>query len=262
MIRSLSRGLDILDVLNRRDSATPAELAEQLEIPRATVYRIVDTLVEKGFVYQHESDQRLRLTPKVGTLSDGFTEEDHMANISRPFISEITEQLVWPVTLGTISGIDLIVRENTDRSSPLAVEQFTIGYRMPILETASGLCILAFMQAEQRDVVLATIKDSPTSKNQTRIERIHLQEHLAKIKRDGYSVRHRPRKISDMTAISVPIVTADGRVRGAVTIRYARTSVQLEEAIENFVPALKRGANGIARRVQLHIDRQLKSLMS
>ena len=82
MIRSLSRGLDILTILNKRDSASASEVSEALEVPRSTVYRILETLVKKGFIYQHKSDKRFRLTDKIRSLSDGYTEEDHMANIS------------------------------------------------------------------------------------------------------------------------------------------------------------------------------------
>ena len=78
MIRSLSRGLDVLTLLNRRDSISASEFASELKIPRATVYRILETLTEKGMVYQHKADQRFRITGKVRTLSDGFTDEAHI----------------------------------------------------------------------------------------------------------------------------------------------------------------------------------------
>ncbi|MBT6423434.1 MAG: helix-turn-helix domain-containing protein, partial [Porticoccaceae bacterium] len=70
MIRSLSNGLEILVYLNRRDTASAGELSTELSIPRATVYRILSTLVEKGFVYQHPDDQLFHMTPKVRVLSD------------------------------------------------------------------------------------------------------------------------------------------------------------------------------------------------
>ena len=50
MIRTLSNGLEVLIFLNRRDSASAGELSQTLGIPRATVYRILRTLDEKGFV--------------------------------------------------------------------------------------------------------------------------------------------------------------------------------------------------------------------
>ena len=101
MIRSLSRGLEILTLLNRRDSASAGEFAKELNILRATVYRILETLCEKGLVHQHESDQRFRITPKVRTLSDGFTDEDHIAYISRRYLKRVTKKLNWPVALAT-----------------------------------------------------------------------------------------------------------------------------------------------------------------
>ena len=121
MIRSLSRGLDILTILNKKGSASASEISVSLRMPRSTVYRILETLVNKGFIYQHKSDKRFRLTDKIGTLSNGYTEEDHMANISRNYLEKFTEKFQWPATLATLSGLSIVVRENTDLESPYAV---------------------------------------------------------------------------------------------------------------------------------------------
>mgnify|MGYP003325525784 CR=1 FL=1 len=48
------------------------------------------------------------------------------------YLERFTKKHNWPATLATISGLELVVRENTDQLSPFAVEKFTIGYRMPI----------------------------------------------------------------------------------------------------------------------------------
>jgi len=88
LIRSLSRGLDIIAIFNKSDSASASEISKKLKMPRSTVYRILETLIEKGFIYQHSFDRRFRLTQKVSSLSDGYTDEDHMANISRKFLEK------------------------------------------------------------------------------------------------------------------------------------------------------------------------------
>ena len=254
MIRSLSRGLEILTLLNRRDSASAGEFAKELGIPRATVYRILETLSEKGLVQQHESDQRFRITPKVRTLSDGFTDEDHIAHISRRYLKRVTKKLNWPVALATISGVDLIVRENTDQMSPLAIENFSSGYRMPILQTASGVCILAHMKPARRNVLLDTLEEMNRSQDQVARQRTSLERKMQEIRRRGYAVHHRHRKHSDLTAISVPIIPVEDEVRGAVTIRYARTAMTLRSAIQAFSPVLTDAADGIARRIKLHFE--------
>jgi IclR family mhp operon transcriptional activator len=259
MIRSLSRGLDILVLLNRRDSISASEFASELNIPRATVYRILETLSEKGMVYQHHADQRFRITRKVRTLSDGFTDEDHIAHISRPFMKRVTKKLKWPVALATISGVDLIVRENTDKYSPLAIESFSSGYRMPILHTASGICILAHTSANRCNVILDTLANMNRKHDTVVHQRESLDRKLKEIKRRGFSVHHRHRKHSDLTAISVPILLADGYARGALTIRYARTAMKLPVAVQQFLPVITEAADGVAKRLELHLDRQAEN---
>jgi IclR family mhp operon transcriptional activator len=256
MIRSLSRGLDILILLNRRDSVSASEFAAELKIPRATVYRILETLTDKGLVYQHQADQRFRITPKIRVLSDGFTDEDHMAHISRPFLKRVTKKLSWPVALATVSGIDLIVRENTDKFSPLAIENFSSGYRMSILQTASGICILAHMSPKRQNVILDTLAQMDKKKRLIVQQRDTLNRKLKEIRRRGFSIHHRHRKHSDLTAMSVPILLNNKEVRGAVTIRFARTAMKMEEAVAQFVPVLNEAACGIAGRLELHLERQ------
>jgi IclR family mhp operon transcriptional activator len=255
MIRSLSRGLDILILLNRRDSASASEFANELDIPRATVYRILETLSDKGLVSQHRSDQRYRITRKVRILSDGFTDEDHIAHISRPFLKKVTKKLDWPVALATISGVDLIVRENTDKLSPLAIENFSSGYRMPILHTASGICILAYTSKSRQRVILDTLAEMDRKHDQIVHQRKTLDRKFREVRRRGFSVHHRHRRYSDLTAISVPIMPPDHEVRGAVTIRYARTALKMSAAIQKFVPVISDAADGIASRLKLHFER-------
>ncbi len=45
MPRSLSRGLEILALLNRVESVSILEVSRALRIPRATLYRLLETLV-------------------------------------------------------------------------------------------------------------------------------------------------------------------------------------------------------------------------
>ena len=260
MIRSLSRGLDILSVFNKRDSASAADIAKELKMPRSSVYRILDTLIEKDFVYQHNSDKRFRLTQKIRSLSDGYTDDDHMANISRNFLEKFTNKHNWPATLATISGLQIVVRENTDQQSPFAVEKFTIGYRMPILNTASGLCILAYMPSNRRELIFETLLDTNTRSNKSITDIKSFNKKMSTIKKQGYAIMNRTRRFDDQIAISIPIITDSQEVKGALTVRYSKSALTLKEAVKIFVPSLNKAAVGIASRINLHIDRQRKIL--
>ena len=239
MSLSLSRGIDTLCLINDLSAVLPSDVARHLSIPRATVYRILQTLVEKGLVYQHEGDRRFRMTMKVNSLSSGFGFEDYLAEISRPLLNELTEHFIWPTAFVTIEGNDLIIRENTDYRSPLAIEQFDIGFRMSVLDSASGQCILAFMEPAEREEVLIRLK-SKVANEQSMCK--YLQS-IEQVRLRGYAIHHRQRKYhrqrkaSDITAIAVPIVCKNHSVT-AMTLRYARTAVSQDLAIKEFLPLL------------------------
>src|ERR1700721_2034163 len=108
-IRALMRGLDALTVLNLRDGATVSEVAHDIRLPRTTVYRILETLCNSGFVYRDSADERYRLTILVRGLSDGFDDEAWVTQIAKPLINDLFRDIVWPVSLATFPGRTMLV---------------------------------------------------------------------------------------------------------------------------------------------------------
>jgi len=153
-IRALIRGLDALTVLNLRNGATVSEVAQEIKLPRTTTYRILETLSHAGYVYRDANDDRYRLTIMVRGLSDGFDDEAWVTQAARPYINELGKDIVWPVAIASLSGTQMMVRETTDHRSPLAVERYSAGFRVPILLASSGRVYLAFCPPAQRDSIL------------------------------------------------------------------------------------------------------------
>jgi len=62
-VRSLLRGLDILQALNRCQlgRATSTELAQMTGLHRTTVRRLLETLIDAGYVRRSDSDDRADL---------------------------------------------------------------------------------------------------------------------------------------------------------------------------------------------------------
>ena len=71
-VRALERGLDLLEGLNENDGADIASLAERTGLPRGTAYRMMETLIAKGFVTKGPDGASYWLTKKVRVLSSGF----------------------------------------------------------------------------------------------------------------------------------------------------------------------------------------------
>jgi len=237
-IRALMRGLDALTVLNLRDGATVSEVAQEIPLPRTTVYRILETLCNAGFVFRDAADDRYRLTILVRGLSDGFDDEAWVTQIAKPFINDLSREIVWPVSIATLSGTTMMVRESTDHSSPLAVERFSAGFRAPLLASASGRVYLANSPPSQRDTLIEILARSNKEDDKPARARAEVQRLLAEIRTQGYATTTRTRHLMEEISLSVPILVGE-RVLASLTARFAAAAVPLKSGIERFSPKLR-----------------------
>jgi IclR family transcriptional regulator, mhp operon transcriptional activator len=153
-IRALNRGLGVLTELNRLERAAINTLAAAVRLPRTTTYRILETLRLAGYVERDAHDDCYRPTIMVRALSDGFDDEALVAHIAKPLLATLGTLIVWPVAVATPAGTAMMIREATDRESPLALEQYRAGVRVPMLASAAGRAYLAFCPTPQRDSLL------------------------------------------------------------------------------------------------------------
>jgi len=237
-IRALIRGLDALTVLNLKNGATVSEVAQEIRLPRTTTYRILETLSHAGYVYRDPIDDRYRLTIMVRGLSDGFDDEAWVTQIARPHINELGKDIIWPVAIASLSGTSMMIRETTDHRSPLAVERFSAGFRVPLLTSASGRVYLAFASAAQREALLDILARSARDNDPLARNRTEVQQILADARSQGYATAVRPRRVTDEITMAVPILL-DDRVLAAVSIRFSGTAVPLKLATERFLHKLR-----------------------
>jgi IclR family transcriptional regulator, mhp operon transcriptional activator len=254
-IRALIRGLEALAVLNRRNGATVSEVTHEIKLPRTTTYRILETLSEAGYVYRDPADDRYRLTLMVRSLADGFDDEAWITQIARPCINDLCRDIVWPVTLLSPSGTSMLIRETTDHASPLAVERFSAGFRLPLLMSASGKVYLAFCQPQHREALLDILSRSGREEDRLARSRPEVEKILEEAREQGFATNVRSRRITEEAAISVPVLIGE-RVLAAVTVRFAASAVPLRLAIERFVPKLLETAQTICRRFSICQDEQ------
>lgn len=233
-----------MTVLNLKDGVTVSEVAQEIDLPRTTTYRILETLCQAGYAYRSESDEKYRLTIMVRGLSDGFDDEAWITQTAKPFIYELCRDIVWPVSIATLSGTSMLVRETTDHQSPLAVERYGPGYRVPMLASASGLAYLAFCENTQRDALLDMLARSKNTVDHPARNRTQVQKLLMETRERGFSIHTRPRRVSHLTTFSVPVIS-DGRLMAALTVRFSSTALTQTAAIERFVPRMRRAADQI-----------------
>ena len=252
-VRSLERGLAVLAAINRRKLPSVMELARDTRLPRPTVYRLLETLSRAGFVTRTSPHDRYCLARGVRTLSDGFVEDDWIADIAAPLMTQFTRDLVWPVALLTFEEGRMLVRETTHEASTLSIDHGMVGRSLPMLRTAAGRCYLAFCPGKERRAILEMLSRSKALEDRWAREPQRLTKLLDAIKAKGYAIQDREIN-PKTTGIAVP-VRLGARVLGSLSSIWISSALTIENAEAELYTPLATTAERIADAIR---ERALK----
>jgi IclR family transcriptional regulator, mhp operon transcriptional activator len=232
---SVRRSFAILEALSSRPQGTISELTLETRLPRPTVVRLLQTLIELGYVAHISRQLGYRLTDRVLELAKGIRFIDHLVDAAAPHMRRFTRQHGWPLYLGAIRHRAITIRYSTAPESPLSFERIALQRRSPIMTGALGRAWLAFCSDEERRAMLHELG----VRNSTA-----LAAALARIRRDGHAFTVLPPS-AKLQGIAVPI-RKRGRVLGCVTMRFTRSTMSEAEAGARFGPLLRTLAAAIA----------------
>ncbi|MEQ8733393.1 MAG: helix-turn-helix domain-containing protein [Rhodospirillaceae bacterium] len=251
-VRSVSRAIELLQYINREDGPTLLQLQHLSGLPYPTVGRLVKSLALIGLVEATPSTKRYYPTGLVLTLSSGFQEDDQLAESASPVLSELTRTLNWPTSLAIRVGGRMMIKQSTHRETSLVLSHYNAGFTLPLTECASGLAYLAFCNEDERDTILAGLKDhhpASSTKGTALAKRI---DSLEKIRDLGYATFDRTmlsREPGKTSSIAVPVLVNDVAV-AAVALVFFASAMKMSEAIEKYVTRLQEAANEIGRLSQ------------
>lgn len=141
--------LRILLLLARSRGPLPASLiATQLGIPRSTVYHLLTTLSEHGFVMHLHEERRYGLGMAAVELSSAYSRQEPLARLGRPVVADLVATLGMSGHLAVPLGRDVlyIVEERFPGAPSLITD---VNVRLPMPTTASGRAILATLPKAQ-----------------------------------------------------------------------------------------------------------------
>jgi len=104
--------------MNRRKLPSVVELARDTRLPRPTRISPPGNVEPRWICHPKPALDRYCLTSQVRALSDGFAEDDWIADIAAPLMTQLTRQLVWPVALMTFEAGRMLVRETPTKPAP------------------------------------------------------------------------------------------------------------------------------------------------
>lgn len=229
-VRSLQRGLEILRYVNAAGGAKPSEIAKALDLPRPTVYRLLQTLEELGYVAMSASSNLVRVTRLAGSLGDSAQRNSEICRLAAPLLAKYGGKLVWPLDLSIYDNTNMVIEETTHGRSPLSIDRAMTGFRMPMLRTSAGRAYLAFCPEAERDLIVTHLRRLGDPADMFFLQNGWLERMVKETRERGYALRDFGEFRAQTASIAVPVFS-DGVNVASISMIWIRSAMKTSEAV-------------------------------
>jgi DNA-binding IclR family transcriptional regulator len=214
-------GLRVLDILLAVAQSSKAQslrsVTEQLNLPRASVHRLLRTLEAGGFLA--EQPEGFVLGPesyRLSRLIGGRAPAVQFPQSARPVIEWLAGEVNETVILGRLSDRrqEIVYADVIVADSPL---QYAVpaGDLRPLYSSATGKAVLAFLPPEEQERYIAEVDFEAITPFTTRRDQIDAM--LERARKTGV-IHDRDGHFVGAGATASPIFDRDGKVFAAVVV--------------------------------------------
>lgn len=244
MSRALARGLAVFEELAEADRSGlgPSAVAEAVGIDKATVSRILHTLMDAGYVVQDETTRLYRLTGKILRLALGVRDQLELSSVARPHLRRLSQELNETVHLGVLQYLSIVYLDKVESANSIQLVS-AIGQTMPLHSTALGKAILAALSKEDLEAKLARMDLKPrTGHTITNID--DFREEIRRTQQRGYATDDRENEPGG-ACVACAIVDVDNQPVGAISV--SGPDFRIRDHFATFGEAVRTTAYAIAR---------------
>jgi len=208
-VRAVGRALKILLAFSEdAPELSASELLKRVDLSRPTLYRLLYTLEEQGFLVSFGEPQRFRLGPSVARLVHVWNGTLDLKTVAQPVLQRLREETRETVALFVHQGNMRLCISEFPSPQPLNFKR-GVGYTERIALGASGRAILAFANATP-DQLRGYLQGIDVNLKK-------FQADLAATRARGYATSH-SELISGAVAVAVPFFDRTGQVAGSVGV--------------------------------------------
>ena len=243
MTRTLIRGLSILEALAAADELGlgPSAIAAAVDLDKATVTRLLRTLIETGYVVQDPVSRRYRLTGKILRLAHGLARSLDLQRVARPHLKALRDRLRETVHLGVMEDLSVYYVDKLEADNSIQLVT-AVGRTMPLHSTALGKALLAALPEEEREATYRRIDFAPQT-DRTIVELAAFREEIRRTQVRGYAIDDRENEPHG-ACVAAAIVAVGGRPAGAMSV--SGPHFRIQEHLDEFGEQVRATAAQIA----------------
>jgi DNA-binding IclR family transcriptional regulator len=244
-VPALEKGLDLLECLAAQGvPMTQSQLARSLDRGPSEIFRTLMTLERRGYIQRDAESGAYSLTLRLYELSHTHSPYEKLLQAATRPMRDLVSEIRESCHLSVINSSNLLVLAQ-EESPALVRMSVAIGGVFPLLHTASGRLLLAYLEPEEREQILQNIEEYAAW---TPAQKDTLASQLLKIVRQGYEYTYEETTFG-VHDLSMLVGSRSSSTHAALTI--TGFSRSLSVFIDTMLPALRQCTESIGRRAGL-----------
>lgn len=241
-VKSAARTVDVLELLASRQNepARLRELSAALGVPRSSLYALLRTLIDRGWVRTDPSGTLYSIGIRALLAGTTYLDTDPYLRFVQPHLVELNERLDETIHFGRLDRTDIVylaTRESSQYLRPFS----RVGRRLPAYCTSLGKALLAdrdpgaldrHLPPDLAPVTPHTVADRPALEAELRRTRergyaIDAQECTLGLRCFGFALRYSA-PATDAISCSVPVarLTEEREAEIIDALQTARTLIE------------------------------------
>jgi DNA-binding IclR family transcriptional regulator len=214
-VRSVQKAFTILEVIAQHKNIGVSDLSRHLGWHKSTVFGILSTLEQIGYVVKDPDTSRYRLSLKLFGLASEAIQDLDLYQIVHPYLKQLTDKNGETTHFVLPDTYEVIYVDKVESSGSIRICT-QIGKRMPYYCTGVGKAILAFQPEDEIKKILSYSRLVSYTQN-TITDYNALLKECEQIRRDGYALDKE--EVEDgLFCVAVPILSESGKAVAAMSM--------------------------------------------
>lgn len=251
--QALSKGLSLLTLIADAPHPLPfSELGRYSGLPKSTLHRILQTLIEYRLVRVDEASQTYRLGTRLFEMAHQVWSDFDLRSAAEPELLRLRELAQETTRLGILEGRDILIIDQRDHVQAMRLAN-GVGSRMPAVVTSIGKAMMSHRPPEELQRYLSGGPLTALTPHSI-LDLAELQREMDLIKARGYAVSVEESALG-VSGVAAPILDHRGEAIGAVSISGPSFRLPLER-----LHALGRDVIEAARRIAGNVGETFMSI--
>lgn len=201
-IQAVENALDVLEALSEiDDDVRISQLSEKLAMNKTSVFRLLATFENRGYVEREEQSGKYRLGLSAYEIGQKFLSRMGLLRHARPVVERLARGCNEAVYIVVKRRNEVLFLDMVDTTQKVKIVSL-VGKRYPLETTAAGQVLLAFNQLKEK---------SPDEKAQIPVKQ------LAEVRSHGYALDNGALG-EGITSVAAPLFGSGGKLHGAICL--------------------------------------------